>query len=345
MTYHPDTLAIHAGQVPDPTTNARAVPIYATTSYVFNGTEHAANLFGLREFGNIYTRIMNPTTDVFEKRIAELEGGVAALGRGERSGRGDAHDSEPGAGGGQHRLLPDALWRDLQSLRIHAPQVGYHHQVRGHPQPRGGQEGDRRRHPRAVCRDHRQPATGRAGLRRPRRDRSRGGRAAGGGQYLRRGNAVAAHQVRRGYRGSLGHQVDRRPRHRDRRGRGGCRHLRLDQRKTAKVRFPEFSSPDPSYHGLVYTEAFANLAFIIKLRVQLLRDLGPALSPFNAFLFLQGLETLPLRIKRHSENAIAFARWLQKDVAGGVGIVPGAGFTPGTQERANAISRVATAAF
>ena len=80
MTYHPDTLAIHAGQVPDPTTNSRAVPIYATTSYVFNSTEHAANLFGLREFGNIYTRIMNPTTDVFEKRIAELEGGAAALG-------------------------------------------------------------------------------------------------------------------------------------------------------------------------------------------------------------------------------------------------------------------------
>ena len=126
MSYQPDTLAIHAGQVPDPATNARAVPIYATTSYVFNDTQHAADLFGLRVFGNIYTRIMNPTSDVFEKRIAELEGGIAALARGQRPGGRDAHRAQPGARGRQPGLLADPVRRHLQPVRLHAAQVGHH---------------------------------------------------------------------------------------------------------------------------------------------------------------------------------------------------------------------------
>ena len=136
MSYQPDTLAIHAGQSPDPATNARAVPIYATTSYVFNNTEHAANLFGLREFGNIYTRIMNPTSDVFEKRIAELEGGVAALAVASGQAAETLTVLNLARAGDNLVSLADAVRRHLQPLRLHAAQVGHHDQVRGHPQPR-----------------------------------------------------------------------------------------------------------------------------------------------------------------------------------------------------------------
>jgi O-acetylhomoserine (thiol)-lyase len=312
MPLHPDTLAIHAGQLPDPATNARAVPIYATTSYVFNSTEHAANLFGLREFGNIYTRIMNPTTDVFEKRVAELEGGAAALGV--ASGQaaetltilnlaqaGDNIVSSQTLYGGTYNLFAYTLPKWGITTRF----VDIHNldQVRG-------AINDRTRavyvetigNPRLDVPDftalaeiaHRAGVPlvvdntfGAATLCRP----------------IKHGADIVVHSATKwigGHGTSIGGVV-------------------VDAgtfdwtSAKAKPRFPEFSSPDPSYHGLVYTEAFANLAFIIKLRVQLLRDLGPALSPFNAFLFLQGLETLPLRIKRHSENALALARWLQQD--------------------------------
>ena len=164
--YQPDTLAIHAGQAPDPATNARAVPIYATTSYVFNDTQHAADLFGLRVFGNIYTRIMNPTSDVFEKRIAELEGGHRGARGGQRPGRRDADRAQPRARGRQPGLLPDAVRRDLQPVRPLAAQVGHHHQVRGHPRPRPGPRRHRRGHPAPLRRDHRQSAARRPRLRR-----------------------------------------------------------------------------------------------------------------------------------------------------------------------------------
>jgi O-acetylhomoserine (thiol)-lyase len=312
MTYHPDTLAIHAGQVPDPTTNARAVPIYATTSYVFNSTAHAANLFGLREFGNIYTRIMNPTSDVFEKRVAELEGGAAALAV--ASGQaaetltilnlaqaGDNIVSSQTLYGGTYNLFAYTLpkWGittkfvDIHNLdavkkaiddRTRAVYV----ETIGNP---------RLDVPDFVALAEIAHAAGLPLV----VDNTFG--AATLSRPIKYGADIVVHSATK-WIGGHGTAI------------GG---VVVDAGKfdwtspIAKARFPEFSSPDPSYHGLVYTEAFANLAFIIKLRVQLLRDLGPALSPFNAFLFLQGLETLPLRIVRHSENAIALARWLQKD--------------------------------
>jgi O-acetylhomoserine (thiol)-lyase len=312
MTYHPDTIALHAGQSVDPATNARAVPIYATTSYVFNSTEHAANLFGLKEFGNIYTRIMNPTTDVFEKRIAELEGGVAALAV--ASGQaaetlailnlvraGDNLVSSQTLYGGTYNLFAYTLpkW----GITTKFVDIHNHDQVR-----KAIDEGTRLLYvetignPRLDVPDFEALAKiahdagiplvvdntfGAATLARP----------------IKYGADIVVHSATK-WIGGHGTAI------------GG---VVIDAgtfdwaSPSAKKRFPEFSAPDPSYHGLVYTEAFGNLAYILKLRVQLLRDLGPALSPFNSFLFLQGLETLPLRIRRHSENALAVARWLAKD--------------------------------
>ncbi len=312
MTYHPDTLAIHAGQVVDPATNSRAVPIYATTSYVFNSTEHAANLFGLKEFGNIYTRIMNPTTDVFEKRVAELEGGVAALGL--ASGQaaetlailnlaraGDNIVSSQTLYGGTYNLFAYTLpkWgittRFVDIHNLASVRAAIDDQTRAIYVETIG-------NPRldvpdfealaAIAHEAGLPLVvdntfGAATLARP----------------IRHGADIIIHSATK-WIGGHGTAI------------GG---VVVDAGKfdwaspKAKARFPEFSAPDPSYHGLVYTEAFGNLAFILKLRVQLLRDLGPALSPFNAFLFLQGLETLPLRIKRHADNALALAEWLQQD--------------------------------
>jgi len=312
MSYQPDTLAIHAGQSPDPATNARAVPIYATTSYVFNNTVHAANLFGLREFGNIYTRIMKPTSDVFEKRVAELEGGIAALAV--ASGQaaetltvlnlaraGDNIVSSQTLYGGTYNLFAYSL----PKWGITTKFVDIHNldQVR-----KAIDDGTRLLYvetignPRLDVPDFAALAEiahaagiplvvdntfGAATLARP----------------IQHGADIVVHSATK-WIGGHGTAI------------GG---VVVDAGKfdwaspAARRRFPEFSSPDPSYHGLVYTEAFGPAAFIIKLRVQLLRDLGPALSPFNSFLFLQGLETLPLRIRRHSENALAVAQWLAKD--------------------------------
>ena len=312
MPYHPETLAIHAGQVVDPATNSRAVPIYATTSYVFNNTEHAANLFGLREFGNIYTRIMNPTNDVFEKRVAELEGGIAALAV--ASGQaaetltvlnlaraGDNLVSSQTLYGGTYNLFEYTLpkWgiqtkfvdiHNLESVRTaidDGTRLLYVETI-GNPRldvPNFEALAD-------IAHAASIPLVvdntfGAATLARP----------------IQYGADIVVHSATKwigGHGTAIGGVV--------------VDAGKFDWNSTAaRKRFPEFSSPDPSYHGLVYTEAFGNLAFILKLRVQLLRDLGPALSPWNAFLFLQGLETLPLRIQRHSENALAVATWLQKD--------------------------------
>jgi O-acetylhomoserine (thiol)-lyase len=303
---------VHAGQAPDPTTNARAVPIYFTTSYVFNNTTHAANLFGLREFGNIYTRIMNPTNDVFEKRITELEGGAAALAL--ASGQaastltvlnlaraGDNVVSSQTLYGGTYNLFAYTLPKWGITTRF----VDIHDldQVR-----RAIDDGTRLLfvetigNPRldvpdlealaAIAHEAGIPLVvdntfGAATLARP----------------IRHGADIIIHSATK-WIGGHGLAI------------GGVvvDAGRFDWTSpAARRRFSEFSSPDPSYHGLVYTEAFGPLAFIIKLRVQLLRDLGPALSPWNAFAFLQGLETLPLRIARHSENALAVARWLEAD--------------------------------
>jgi len=312
MAYHPDTLAVHAGQVPDPATNSRAVPIYATTSFVFNDTQHAADLFGLRVFGNIYTRIMNPTSDVFEKRIAELEGGVGALAV--ASGQsatvltilnlartGENFVTSRNLYGGTHNLFAYTLPKcgitarfvdihDLDEVRA-AIDTGTRLlfvETIGNPrldvpdfEALAG-----------IAHEAGIPLVvdntfGAATLSRP----------------IQYGADIVVHSATKwiGGHGTVigGVVVD-----------AG----RFDwTSERARARFPEFTSPDPSYHGLVYTEAFGPAAFIIKLRVQLLRDLGPALSPFNSFLFLQGLETLPLRMQRISQNALAVAQWLGRD--------------------------------
>jgi O-acetylhomoserine (thiol)-lyase len=312
MTYHPDTLAVHAGQVPDPATNSRAVPIYATTSYVFNDTQHAADLFGLRVFGNIYTRIMNPTSDVFEKRITELEGGVGGLAV--ASGQsatvlailnlaraGDNFVTSQNLYGGTYNLFTYTLPKlgiTARFVDIHDPE-----------QVRAAIDAGTRLlfvetigNPRLDVPDFERLAAiaheagvplvvdntfGAATLSRP----------------IEHGADIIVHSATKwigGHGTAIGGVV--------------VDAGRFDwASEQSRKRFPEFTSPDPSYHGLVYTEAFGPAAFIIKLRVQLLRDLGPALSPFNAFLFLQGIETLPLRMQRISESALAVAEWLNRD--------------------------------
>jgi O-acetylhomoserine (thiol)-lyase len=312
MTYHPDTLAVHAGQAPDPATNARAVPIYATTSYVFNDTQHAADLFGLRVFGNIYTRIMNPTSDVFEKRIAELEGGIAAL----AVASGQAAETLTVlnlARAGDNLVSSQTLYGGTYNLFAYTlPKWGITTKfvdIHNLDQVRAAIDAGTRLlyvetigNPRLDVPDFEALATiaheagiplvvdntfGAATLSRP----------------IEYGADIIVHSATK-WIGGHGTAI------------GG---VVIDAGKfdwtsdKAKARFPEFSAPDPSYHGIVYTEAFGPAAFIIKLRVQLLRDLGPALSPFNSFLFLQGLETLPLRIQRHSSNALAVAEWLAED--------------------------------
>ncbi|MDQ3224356.1 MAG: O-acetylhomoserine aminocarboxypropyltransferase/cysteine synthase [Gemmatimonadota bacterium] len=313
MPYQPDTLALHAGQTPDPTTNARAVPIYATTSYVFNDTQHAADLFGLRVFGNIYPRIMNPTSAVVEKRIAELEGGVAALAV--ASGQaattlsilnlarsGDNLVSSQTLYGGTYNLFEYTL----PKLGIKTKFVDIHNL----DQVRAAIDAGTRLlfvetigNPRLDVPNFEALAdiAHSAGI--PLVVDNTFGAAGTLSRPIDYGADIIVHSATKwigGHGTAIGGVV--------------VDAGRFDWTSpTSRARFPEFTTPDPSYHGLVYTEAFGPAAFIIKLRVQLLRDLGPALSPFNSFLFLQGVETLPLRIRRHSDNALALARWLVQD--------------------------------
>ena len=311
MSKHDETLALHAGQHPDPATNARAVPIYATTSFVFNGAQHAADLFGLRAEGNIYTRIMNPTNDVFEQRIAALEGGVAAV--------------SLASGQAATTLTLLNLARSSDNFVASRSLYGGTWNLFSHTLPRLGIAArfadvhdltavrraidDRTRaifvetvgNPRldvpdlaalaAIAHEHALPLvvdnTFAPLLCRP----------------IEHGADIVVHSATKwigGHGTAIGGVV--------------VDAGRFDwAAPVARERFPEFTSPDPSYHGLVYTDAFGTAAFAARLRVQLLRDLGACLSPFNAFLFLQGLETLPLRIARHAENALAVARWLDTD--------------------------------
>ena len=306
------TLALHAGQIPDPTTGARAVPIYQTTSYVFKSTDHAANLFALMEFGNIYTRLMNPTTDVFERRIAALEGGSGGLAV--ASGQaaeafallaitqvGDEIVSANNLYGGTYQLFHHTL-----------PKLGRTVKFVDSQQPEAFRRAITPR-TRAIYAE----TIGNPKLDVP--DFEVLSRIAhDAGIPLVVDNTVGVGLVRpidhgadivvasaTKYIGGHGTSI------------GG---VIVDSGKFAwnNGKFPEFTEPDPSYHGLKYWDTFGNfpglgnVAFIIKVRVQLLRDLGAALSPFNAFLFLQGLETLPLRQRQHSENAIEVARFLKQ---------------------------------
>ena len=307
--YRPGTLAVHAAQeTADPATNARAVPIYATTSYVFNGPDHAASLFGLREFGNIYTRLMNPTTDVFERRIAELEGGVAAVAT--ASGQaaqtlallnlaqaGDTIVSSSALYGGTFTLFQHTLPR--LGIRTKFVDANDAVQVR-----------------RAI------DATTRAvyveTIGNPKLDvpdfRALADVAHAAGVPLVVDNTFATPLLCRpiehgadvvvqsatkwigGHGTAIGGVVVD----------GGT----FDWGSNPRFR-SFYRDPEPAYHGLSFADAFGAAAFAVRLRVVLLRDVGASLSPFNSFLFLQGIETLHLRIRRHCENALAVARFLE----------------------------------
>jgi O-acetylhomoserine (thiol)-lyase len=306
-----ETMALHAGQTIDLATNARAVPIYQTTSYVFNDTDHASRLFGLKEFGNVYTRLMNPTTDVLEKRIAALDGGVGALAF--ASGQaaetmailnlaqaGDEIVSTTSLYGGTYNLFHYTLPKLGITVRFVEPTAeavraaitdktkAVYSETIGNPD--------------LLTLDIAAVAAA--------------AHAAGVPlildntlptpylvKPLQHGADIVVYSATKfigGHGTSIGGLVVD----------GGT----FDW--AASGRFPGFTEPDPSYHGLVYTDVFneanfgANIAYIIKLRVQLLRDIGAAMSPFNAFTFIQGLETLPLRMERHSQNALQVARFL-----------------------------------
>ncbi len=313
--YRYETLQLHAGQQPDPTTGARAVPIYQTTSYNFNDAQHAADLFGLQKFGNIYTRIMNPTTDVFEQRIAALEGGAAAL----ATSSGQAAQFlaiTTIAKAGENIVSTSLLYGGTYNqFKVTLPRLGIDVKfVDGDKAEDFEKLIDKKTkalyvesigNPRlnvvdfeavaAVAHKHGIPLIV---------DNTFG--AAG---YLVRpidhgADIVVASATK--WIGGHGTSI------------GG---VIVDSGKFdwGNGNFPIFTEPSPGYHGLNFNQVFGkgsqfgNIAFIIKARVEGLRDLGPALSPFNAFLLLQGLETLSLRIERHGQNGLALAKWLEKN--------------------------------
>src|SRR5215213_9422341 len=279
-----DTLALHAGQEVDSATTARAVPIYQSTSYVFHDTDHAANLFSLAEEGNIYTRIMNPTTDVFEKRIAALEKGVGALATASGQAAG-ALSILNIMGAGDELVSAAELYGGTYNLFHYTlPKVGIN----------------------VKFADSRDLDALRAAI----TDRTKAVYAETVGNPalntltspylvnpLEHGADIVVHSATKfigGHGTSIGGVIVD----------GG--NFPWDNGK-----FPGFTEPDPSYHGLEIYPTLGELSFILKARVQMLRDWGPAISPFNSFLFLQGLETLPLRMERHSTNAQAVAEFLR----------------------------------
>jgi O-acetylhomoserine (thiol)-lyase len=307
-----DTIAIHAGQeTADPATNARAVPIYQTASFVFNNTEHAANLFALKELGNIYTRMMNPTTDAFEKRIAAIEGGSGALavasGQAAISlallgitGVGDEIVAAYNLYGGTYELLHQTF-----------PKLGRKANFVDSSKPNEFKKTITQK-TRAIYAE----TIGNPKLNVPEFEEIAEIAHKAGIPFIV-DNTVGVGLVKpidfgadiivdsaTKYIGGHGTSI------------GG---IIVDSGKFKwnNGKFPEFTDPDPSYHGIKYWEAFGNfpglgnVAFIFKIRVQLLRDLGPTLSPFNSFLFLQGIETLPLRQRKHSENALKVADYLR----------------------------------
>ena len=308
-TLRPETKALHAGQKVDPATNARAVPVYLTTSYVFDDAAHAARLFGLQEFGNIYTRIMNPTTDVFEQRVAALEGGAAALGL----ASGQAAETLAIlnlARAGDNLVSSSSLYGGTYNLFNYTlPKIGITTTfVDGtNPQAFGDAINDKTKavfleligNPRLDVHDLQAIADVAHAKGVPVIvDNTFAPLLA---QPLKNGANIVIHSATK-WIGGHGTAI------------GGVIVDGANFDWAASPRFKQdFVDPDPSYHGLSYTAAFGPIAFILKARVQGLRDLGAALSPFNAFLFLQGLETLPLRIARHSENALAVAQWLEQD--------------------------------
>jgi O-acetylhomoserine (thiol)-lyase len=302
------TLAVHAGQSPDPTTGSRAVPIYQTTSYLFQDADHAGRLFALKEFGNIYTRIMNPTTDVFEKRVAALEGGAAGL----ATASGQAAETltiTTLASAGEEIISTTSLYGGTYNL--------FHYTL-----PRLGitvrfVDADDFDGLRAAINDKTR-AIYTESIGNPKLDVVDIERLAGiaheNGLPLVIDNTTPSPALVRPIEWGADIVVNSATKFLGGHGTsiGG---VIVDAGKfdwAASGRFKEFTQPDPSYHGLSYVEAFGPLAFILKARIQGLRDTGAALSPFNAFLFLQGIETLHLRLERHSQNALAVARHLEQ---------------------------------
>src|SRR6202165_1083330 len=300
-----ETVALHGGHGGDPTTKSRAVPIYQTTSYNFDDTAHAERLFSLQEFGNIYTRIMNPTTDVFEQRIAALEGGVGALAR--ASGQAAVVYSLLNlARAGDHIVSSASLYGGTYNAFVHTlPRFGIE-VTRVDASDPAAFESAIRPNTKAVFAET---------LGNPKLDVLDVAAIARVAHdwgvplivdntlptpYLLRpiehGADVVVHSATK-FIGGHGTTI------------GG---VIVDSGKCdcTRGRFPDFTEPDPSYHGLKYVEALGPLAYIVKARVQLLRDVGAALSPFNAWLLLQGLETLGLRVERHSSNALRVAEYL-----------------------------------
>ncbi|AKB78479.1 O-acetylhomoserine sulfhydrylase [Methanosarcina horonobensis HB-1 = JCM 15518] len=310
--YKLGTLALHAGQTPDPATGSRTVPIYQTTSYVFRDTEHAANLFGLKELGNIYTRLMNPTTDVFEQRIAAIEGGTGALGVASGSAAityallaitrvGDEIVSGNNLYGGTYELFNytfPKLGRKVTFVDSANPEA-YRQAITENTRAIYIESVG---NPKLDVPDFEAIAkiaheagvplvvdnTSAVGLVRP----------------IDYGADIVVHSATKfigGHGNSIGGSI-------------------VDSGKFAwnNGKFPELTDPDPSYHGLKYWDTFSNfpglgnVAFVFKVRLQLLRDTGAAISPFNSFLLLQGLETLHLRIERHGENALKVAKYLSE---------------------------------
>jgi O-acetylhomoserine (thiol)-lyase len=302
-----ETVALHGGHGGDPTTKSRAVPIYQTTSYTFDDTSHAARLFALQEFGNIYTRIMNPTTDVFEQRLAALEGGVGALGV--ASGQAAVIYSILNlARAGDHIVSSASLYGGTYNAFVHTlPRFGIEVTLVEPADPEAFRRAVRP-NTKAVFAET---------LGNPKLDVldvaavARVAHESGvplivdntlATPFLLRpieyGADVVVHSATK-FIGGHGTTI------------GGAIVDSGTFDWKASGRFPDFTEPDPSYHGVQYVEALGPLAYIIKARVQLLRDIGAALSPFNAFLLLQGLETLGLRMERHSANALRVAEFLR----------------------------------
>ena len=301
-----ETLALHAGQEVEPHTTARAVPIYQSTSYVFRDTDHASNLFALAEMGNIYTRIMNPTTDVFEKRVAALEKGVGALATASGQaaetlailnimGTGDEIVSAAELYGGTYNLFHYTL-----------PKIGINVKYVEGTDPESFRAAITDRTRALFVETVGNPALNTADLERIAAVAHEAGvplivdntlPSPYLVQPLEHGADIVIHSATK-FIGGHGTSI------------GG---VIVDGGKFPwdNGKFPGFTEPDPSYHGLEIYPTLGELSFILKARIQMLRDYGPALSPFNSFLLLQGLETLPLRMTRHSENALAVAQFLQ----------------------------------
>jgi O-acetylhomoserine (thiol)-lyase len=298
------TRSLHAGHTPDAATHARAVPIYQSTSFTFNDSDHAANLFALKEFGNIYSRIMNPTTDVFEQRVASLEGGVAALATSSGqaaqflaisglAGQGDEVVSSSTLYGGTYTQFDVSFRRIGINVKFVEPDDPENFRKAITPKTRAVY-GETIANPRmnvldiekvaAIAHEAGVPLVIDNTMASP---------------YLCRpiehGADIVVHSATK-FLGGHGTSI------------GG---IIVDSGKFPwSDKFPAITQPSPGYHGMVFSQVFGNLAFIIKTRVEGLRDFGPCVSPFNSFLFIQGIETLKFRMEAHSRNALAVAEWL-----------------------------------